>query len=464
MTEFDLIIIGSGSGNSIPNEAMADWRIAIVEEGRFGGTCLNAGCIPSKMLIYPADVLTEASDGERLGIHTRSEGVDWPAIRDRIFGRIDPISAGGRDWRAGQPNVTAYFERATMVAPNTFEVGSERITAPRIVLAAGARPQIPSVPGLDQVPFHTSDTIMRLPELPAHLVIFGSGFVANEMAHVFRSYGSKVTLAARGQRLLRGHDSEVAEAFLRANRHRFDIRLGVEAAQVTPIDSIAGSGRGSGAPRFTVEFTDGTGVQGDCLLVATGRIPNGDRLGVEAGGVELDEDGYVRCDAQLRTTAEGVWALGDIRNRKQLKHLANRDAGVIRHNLVFPEDPIQIDERAVPYAVFANPQFASVGATEDELRESGRPYVVGRRDYAGTAYGWAMEDQVGFAKVLIDPETRQVLGAHILGYQASILIQTLTQGMQFGLTADQMARDTIYPHPALSEVVENALLEGLSQL
>lgn len=454
MDNFDLIIIGSGSGNSIPNDEMADWKIALVEEGTFGGTCLNAGCIPSKMLIYPADTITSAEGAHKLGVDLTLDSVDWPAIRDRTFGRIDPIAAGGKRWRSEQPNVTAFFGTAKMVGARAFEIDGTRITGDRVVLAAGARPQIPSIEGLDGVPFHTSETIMRVDSLPRHLIILGTGFIANEMAHVFRSYGSKVTMVGRRPGILNNHDAQVGAAFLDANRDRIDFRLGAAPVRITQMDDIPGE--------FALELDDGSTLTGDCLLVATGRIPNGDRLGVEAGGVDLDAEGYVRCDGQLRTTAEAVWALGDIRNPKQLKHLANRDARVIQHNLLHPSEPIEVDERAVPYAVFAHPQFASVGATEDELIEAKARYVVGRRDYAGTAYGWAMEDQVGFAKVLIDPDTGLLLGAHILGYQASILIQSLTQGMQFGLTAAQMAKETIYPHPALSEVVENALLEAIA--
>lgn len=456
MLDFDLIIIGSGSGNSIPNESMDGWNIAIVEGGTFGGTCLNVGCIPSKMLIYPADVIGRAAAAQKLGVAFDPPVVDWPSIRDRTFGRIDTISESGKNWRANLPNVTAFFGYARMTGDCTFDIDGQTIRGERVVLAAGARPHLPDIDGLAECGFHTSDSIMRIDTLPQHLVVLGAGFIANEMAHVFASYGSKVTVIARGTTILRGHDDDVSQRFLEANRHRIDFRLGC-----APVSARPGNTDGSGC---VITLESGDEVAGDALLVATGRIPNSDLLEVACGGVEVDADGYVIVDKHLRTSAPGVWALGDLRNPHQLKHLANRDARVVQHNLLHPDSLISIDERAVPHAVFAQPQIAACGATEQELVAAGTPFVVGRRDFGGTAAGWSMEDEVGFAKVLVDPVARTLLGAHIIGYQAAILIQPLVQGMQCGLTIDQMARDTIYPHPALSEVIENAMLEAIGAL
>ena len=399
MLDFDLIIIGSGSGNSIPNESMDGWNIAIVEGGTFGGTCLNVGCIPSKMLIYPADVIGRAAAAQKLGVAFDPPVVDWPSIRDRTFEAAD-ARGGAVDARCGEALVGR---------------------GERVVLAAGARPHLPDIDGLAECGFHTSDSIMRIDTLPQHLVVLGAGFIANEMAHVFASYGSKVTVIARVMNLLRGHDDDVSQRFLEANRHRIDFRLGC-----APVSARPGNTDGSGC---VITLESGDEVAGDALLVATGRIPNSDLLEVACGGVEVDADGYVIVDKHLRTSAPGVWALGDLRNPHQLKHLANRDARVVQHNLLHPDSLISIDERAVPHAVFAQPQIAACGATEQELVAAGTPFVVGRRDFGGTAAGWSMEDEVGFAKVLVDPVARTLLGAHIIGYQAAILIQPLVQGI-----------------------------------
>jgi mycothione reductase len=197
----------------------------------------------------------------------------------------------------------------------------------------------------------------------------------------------------------------------------------------------------------------------DQVLVATGRTPNGAELDVGMTGVALDADGLVITDDRLATEVEGIWALGDIRSAFQLKHVANHETRVVQHNLLHPDSPIHVDERFVPHAVFGHPQIASVGQTEQELRGAGCDYLVGLRDHGDTAYGWAMEDSTGFVKVLVDPLTRELLGAHILGHQAAILLQQLVQGMRSGLTVDVMGRHQMYPHPTLAEVVENALLD-----
>lgn len=454
----DLLIIGSGSGNSVITDDMAGWKIVLIERSRFGGTCLNAGCIPSKMLVYPADVITLAAEARRLGVDLSLDAVRFGEIRDRIFGRIDPIAEGGRTWRAGLPNVTLIQDDARMVGPRTFAAGGRTFSADRVVLAAGASPVTPSIDGLDRVRFHTTETIMRIDSLPRRLAILGSGFIAAEMGHVFSAFGSQVTVIGRSHVLLRAaEDGEIAQRFTDAFADRVHLRV---EPQIDRIEEVTAD---NGETEIVIHTPKGT-IVADALLVATGRRPNGAQLGVDRFGVELDADGYVRCDDALRTTAEGVWALGDIRNPLQLKHLANQDAAVLRHNLVHPDQPMSIHQTVVPHGVFSHPQIGSVGATEEHLKANGVDYVVGRRGYDGVAFGWAMEDTVGFAKVLVDPATELILGAHVLGLQAASLIQPLVQAMQFGTTARQLATEMIWPHPALTEVIENALLDALEAI
>lgn len=450
---FDLAVIGTGSGNTIVDRAFADWDVAILEKGTFGGTCLNVGCIPTKMFVYPADLAHTAAHGDRLGLDTRLDGVRWPDLRDRIFGRIDPISESGRDWRAdGRPNVRLFEGHARFVDVRTLDTGTgETITADHVVIAAGSRPVPPDVPGLDEVPYVTSDTVMRIDELPARLLVLGGGFIAAELAHVFSSFGTHVTVVNRSARLLRGEDAEVSVKFTEIAQLRWDVRLDTEVAKVEEYD---------GGVRATLD--DGSTVDADLLLVATGRRSNSDLLDLDRTGVAVDADGLVVVDRHQRTNVEGVWALGDVSNRFQLKHVSNWEARVVRHNLLHPDDLVEADHAHVPSAVFSNPQVASIGLTEEEARTSGRAFVVGRRDYGDTAYGWAMEDTTGFAKVLVDPVTGLLLGAHVMGAQASNLIQPLVQAMTFGQTAQQVAREQYWIHPALMEVVENALLDALT--
>ena len=447
MPHHDLLIIGAGSGNSVIGPEHDDWDIAIAEPWLFGGTCMNRGCIPSKMLVHAADLAMAARHAPALGVHTTFERADWPAIRDRIFGRIDPIAVAGLEYRHSLDNVTVYGAEARFTGDRSFEIGAHPVTADRVVLAAGARSVVPDLPGLADTPFHTSDSIMRIDDLPDHLVILGGGFIALEMAHVFHGLGSRVTILYRGDLLLRRADEDIRRRITDVYADRLDLRLQTKVERV----------QHDGAFRF--ELSDGSTLEADALLVATGRQPNSDRLDVAAGGVDVDHGGYVTTDEFLHTSAEGVWALGDITNPAQLKHTANAEARVVAHNLVAPDDPLPIDRSLTPAAVFCHPQIGSVGPTEAELLADGRPFLRSVRNYADTAYGWAMEDTTGFVKLLADPETRLLLGAHLIGPQAPTLVQQLIQGMAHGLTVDQMALGQLYIHPAMPEVLEQALLE-----
>jgi mycothione reductase len=450
--QYDLIIIGSGSGNSIP-DFMTDHKIAIVERDVFGGTCLNRGCIPSKMLVLPADVAVSASGSAHLDIDTQFNGVDWPALRDRVFARIDPIAAGGREYRAtGSPNVTLIEGTARFVGRATFDVEGRTISAPNILIAAGSRPSVPPIAGLMETGFHTSDSIMRVPHLPARLGIIGGGFIAAEMGHVFSAFGSMVTMFTRSGTLLRGFDHEISTRFTELFAERVDLRLSHVPTKVERVaDGIAIT-------------ASGTTTVVDELLVATGREPNSDLLDVEMAGLECHHHGTIKVDDTMATGVPGIWAIGDIANSYQLKHVANAEANVAFWNIAHPDDIRHQSYKAVPSAVFSNPQVATVGVTEQDAIAQNVPFVVGRRDYGGTAYGWALADETSFAKVLVNSETGLVIGAHILGPQASILIQPLIQGMEFDRPAAALARDVFYIHPALSEVVENALIDAVDQL
>ena len=460
MRHFDLCIIGSGSGNTIVDERFDDLSVALVDKGTFGGTCLNVGCIPTKMYVYPADLAATPGSARPLGVDLTLSGVHWPSIRDRIFGRIDAISVGGRDWRAGRPNVTLYERAARFVGDRLLEVAgdhtspAETFTADRFVIAAGSRPWLPPIEGLDAVPFHTSDTVMRLPDLPERMTIVGAGYVACEFAHIFAALGTRVTLLARSATLLRHEDDDISARLTEQLSAEVDVRLGVQ------VERVAGDVAGA-AVRVHVRDGDGRAstVDADVLLLATGRVSNADTLDLDATGVEVDEEGRVVVDAQQRTTASGIFALGDVSTLHQLKHVANHEARVVQHNLLHPEAMIAADHRFVPHAVFTQPQVAAVGLTEREAQEQGVPYAVGRYDYGGTAYGWAMEDTSHFVKVLADPATGLLIGAHLIGPQASSMIQPLIQAMHFGTPAHEVARGQYWIHPAMIEVVENALVQ-----
>jgi mycothione reductase len=451
----DLCIIGSGSGNSIPDERFEDWSIALLDDGpHFGGTCLNVGCIPTKMYVHPADLARTPEHAGPLGVDLTVDGVRWAAIRDRIFGRIDAISAAGERYRAESANIELFRQRGKFVADKTLRLddGTELI-ADRYVLAAGSRVRIPAVAGLERTPYETSDTVMRLAELPRTMIIVGAGYVAAEFAHVFSAYGTAVTVVGRRDRLLRHEDADISELFTRLLGDQVDLRLRHQLLSVRPSDDDHG---------VVVEVAGSDGpatLSADVLLLATGRVPNGDRLDLGRAGVRLDDDGYVITDDFQRTTADQIFALGDVSSHHQLKHVANHEARVVQHNLLHPDAMVRADHRFIPHAVFTSPQVASVGVTQDEADERGLDYVVGVTPYADIAYGWAMgETGDHLVKVLADPHTGLLLGAHLIGPEASSLIQPLIQAMSFGLRADELARGQYWIHPAMAEVVENAVL------
>ncbi|OBA81704.1 mycothione reductase [Mycobacterium sp. 1164966.3] len=456
METYDIAIIGTGSGNSVLDERYARKRVAICEQGTFGGTCLNVGCIPTKMFVYAAEVAKTIQGAARYGIDAHLDGVRWGDMVSRVFGRIDPIALGGEDYRRSAPNVDVY-SRHTRFGPVQADGryllrtdAGEEFTADQVVIAAGSRPVIPPAIHASGVKYQTSDTVMRIAELPEHLVIAGSGFVATEFAHIFSALGVRVTLVVRGSTLLRHYDDTLCERFTRIASNKWELR--------THRNIVGGVNHGSGV---TLELDDGCTLKADMLLVATGRLSNADLLDAEQAGVDV-ERGRVAVDQYQRTSARGVFALGDVSSPYQLKHVANHEARVVQHNLLCDWDDTEsmavTDHRFVPSAVFTDPPLATVGLTENQAIARGFDISVKIQDYGDVAYGWAMEDTTGFVKLIADRRSGCLLGAHIMGYQASSIIQPLIQAMSFGLTAAEMARGQYWIHPALPEVVENALL------
>ena len=450
MTHYDLAVIGTGSGNTIVTRKFIDWQVAIIEEGVFGGTCVNVGCIPTKMFVYPADIVRLAELAPSLGVDTSFDGARWAEIRDRIFGRIDPMAESGEAYRHQHDNIHFYRGHCEFLDDHTLTIGSgEQITADHIVIAAGGRVDVADIPGLDQVEFHTSDTVMRLPELPRRMTIVGGGYVAAEFAHIFSAFGTEVTQVQRGPRLLLEHDEDISRVFTEEAARQWEVRLDTTPTKVQQRDG-----------QTVLSLSDGTELATDVLLMATGRVSNADRLGLEHTSVEV-RDGRVVVDEHQRTTAPGVWAMGDVSSEFRLKHVANQEAKTIQHNVLHPDDLVATDHRHVPSAVFTSPQIASVGLTSQAAREQGIEHRAIVHDYAEVAYGWAMESPAGehFVKLLATPDGSHLLGAHIIGPQASLLLQPLVQALSLGTPIARMARNQYWIHPSMAEVVENALLK-----
>lgn len=460
----ELCIIGSGSGLSLIDDDIADWQIALVDNGigptgAFGGTCLNAGCIPSKMLALPARYALAPAEAERVDVRLEFKGADFHAIQARTFGRIDAVSSGGLAHLGTRPNVQVLFGPAVFVDPHTIRVGHRQVSADRIVIAAGSRPRMLQAPGFDDPylqPFvHTSASILRIEDLPKRLVIIGGGVEAVEFGHIFAGLGSHVTIIARSEPLLRAKDESIGTRVTELIAGRVLLRMNQQVTGLEP-------GEAGGV---VVSTEDVTGIEysyeTDAVLVCVGRIPNGDQLRLERAGLRLDDAGLVATDEHLRTPVPHIWALGDVCSPWMLKHLANAQARVVKHNLLAERDGRPLlarDERFVPQAIFCEPEVATVGKTEAQLVEAGIGYVSYVQEYADVAYGWASNDQDHFVKLLADTTGEQLLGAHIVGPQAASLIQPLVSAMSFNQSIEQAARGQYWIHPALSEVVENALL------
>ncbi|WP_298252947.1 mycothione reductase [uncultured Arthrobacter sp.] len=462
MTHYDLAIIGSGSGNTLISPEWDDSKVVLVDGGVFGGTCLNVGCIPTKMYVYPAELAAAPERAARLGVDLSFEGVRWEDIRDRIFSRIDAISAGGRTYRADElENVTLIEEHVHLAGEKSFRTASgELVSADQLVIATGSHAVLPDVPGITLPQVHTSDTIMRIPGQPGRLLILGGGYIAAEFAHIFGSFGTAVTLAVRSSSMLRHLDETVSAVFTEHAAQQWDVRLRTTVTELSANDD--------GSVRVRLDGPEGPSeLEVDLVLAATGRRPNTDGLSVSAAGFDLHDDGRLAVDAYQRVLrdglpVEGVWSLGDVSSDYQLKHVANHEARTVAHNLLHPDDLRASDHRFVPAAVFSHPQVASVGLTEDQAlavaERTATPIVTAVQQFGSTAYGWAMEDAEGFVKLIAEKSTGRILGAHILGHEASMLIQPILQAMSFDLDAFSMARGQYWIHPALTEVVENALL------
>jgi mycothione reductase len=455
--EFDLLVVGAGSGNSLIGPEFDDWSIALIDDGEyFGGTCLNAGCIPTKMFVHVADVAADAADGDRFGLHVPPGRVDWPAMRERIFGRTDEISAAGERYRAEDcPNVTLVRESVTFEDAHTVVTsGGRHLHGRVVVIAAGSRPRTLAAPHEEDPAIYDSDSVMRMDRLPDSMIIAGGGAVAAEFAHIFSSLGVKVTVINRSARLLRMLDDEVSDAFTEIASRRWEVHSG------STIVSVVRDG-----DDLCATTEDGARHWAQTVFTAQGRITNADRL---HASVAFDvEDGRIEVDDAQRVLHDGVplpdvYALGDICSAHQLKHVANHQARLVRYNITHPDAPHRGDPGPIPAAIFSHPQIAHFGLTQAHAVERFGPdaVVTVRQDYGGTAYGWALEDTTGFCKLVVSAPGGALLGAHLIGPEASMLLQPLIQAAAMGRSVRGLARGQYWPHPSAVEVVENALLRA----
>ena len=459
MNEVDFLVIGSGSGLDVANAAANRGQsVAVVEKGPLGGTCLNRGCIPSKMLLYHADVFETIENADAFHIDAEITDVDFAEmvreVNEDVSGDADSIRKGLRS--SSQHDL--YEGEGRFVDERTVEIVSgedegARIRAETVLIAAGTRPAIPDIDGIDDVDYLTSTEALQLETPPDHLVIVGGGYIAAELGHFFGTFGCDVTIIGRRPNLLPEADEEIAEAFTDRYAERFTVHTGYAATAVSEANGTitVEANPYEYGPDGGVNDEESVTVTGDELLVAAGRRPNTDLLNPDAAGVETDDRGFIETDEYLRTTADGVWALGDIVGEYLLKHSANHEAQAVVRNL-FGDELQPVDYTAMPFAVFASPEVAGVGAREEELRDADREYATRTYRYDETARGSAMKAD-GFLKAIIDLKG-QILGCHIMGPEASDLIQEVVVAMKAGSGTVQDIRESVHIHPALSEVVQ----------
>jgi len=453
--KFDLIVIGGGSGlNVASTAARKGLEVAVIEPGPLGGTCLNRGCIPSKMLIESAEVAETIRRSSTFGIGSEIKGVDFPAIMKRTMEVVDDEAAGIEEAINANPKYTLYKYFARFLGPKKLLVGKEEIEGDKIVIAAGTSPFVPPIPGLDKTAYHTSDTIFRLKEQPKRMVFIGGGYISCEMAHFFGGLGSEVTVMDRGELLVSNEDGEVARKFTEVFGRKYNL---VMKANISGVSGPEPGREGEVSVDYAAgESKEPQTVKGDLLFVATGRSPATDSLQCKEAGYELTERGFIVVNEYMETGVEGVWALGDIVGKAPFKHGANYEAKIVAHNLFASgKDRMKADYAVMPHAIYSSPQVGGVGLTEEQAREKKLEYTVGRYPYIRTGMGKALEDRDGFVKVIADPKTRKILGTHILGTDASVLIHEVIVALSAGGDADAI-RNSIHIHPALSEVVQRA--------
>lgn len=449
---FDAIILGTGQAGPHLAQRLTDagMNIAVVERKLFGGTCVNTGCIPTKAMVasaYAAHLARRAAD---FGVFAGDVRVDMRRVKarkDEISGRS---RSGLETWLKEMKNCTVFEGHARFESPREVSIGSEHLTAEKIFINVGGRALVPQMDGLDQVKFLTNSSMMDLDVLPEHLIIVGGSYIGLEFGQMFRRFGSQVTIIEKGARLISREDEDVSQAIREIlEGEGIDIRLNANC--------IGFSARGSEIAAH-VDCTSGAPeVSGTHLLLAVGRRPNTDELGLEKAGIAPDKHGYIEVDDQLRTKVEGIWALGDCNGKGAFTHTSFNDGEIVAANLL-DNDPRRVSDRIPAYALYIDPPLGRAGMTEAEVRQTGKPALVGKRPM--TKVGRAVEkgETQGFMKIVVDQKTNQILGASILGTGGDEVIHSILDVM-YAKAPYTVIRRAMHIHPTVSELVPTMLGE-----
>ena len=449
--KYDLIVIGSGAGLEVAHAAaQSGLKVAIVEKSKMGGTCLNRGCIPSKLLIHSADIVETIKTAHLFGIHVEKYSIDFQKIVQRVNNLIDSDSSDIRNSFDNSENPKLFTSECKFVSEKTLLIliGQEKIYSNKILISAGTRPFIPQIKGLETTNYLTSDQALRLDRQPKILTIIGGGFIAAELGHYFGSLGTVINIIQKRKSLIPNEDEEISKKFTEIFSTKYNVHLECTAELVTKKGNKFVILAKSSDSNKTLE------IESDQLLIATGRVPNSDTLDLTRTGVGVDENGFIKVDKTLATNVEGIFALGDIIGRYQFRHSANLEAQYAFYNIFNQKKKIQVDYSAMPHAIFSSPQVAGVGYTEQDLKKTSKKgYDKSIYRYIDTAMGKAIEEREGFVKFLVSKENRKILGCHIIGSQASILIHEVLVAMKSGDGSIDNISKTVHIHPALSEVI-----------
>ncbi|TFH37556.1 MAG: dihydrolipoyl dehydrogenase [Dehalococcoidia bacterium] len=446
--KYDVVIIGSGSGMFVAYEAVfRGLSTALVDKGPLGGTCPNLGCIPSKMLMFPADRVVEIDEARKLGIEAQVTHIDFPFIMERMRRSVEEAQSHLRESFSALHGLDFYEGAGAFVGEYELEVGGTRIKGDKFFIATGSRPAVPDIPGLETVNYLTTETLLELTSRPRSMAIIGGGYIGVEYAHFFAAMGTQVTLIEAAERLVPGEEPEVAALLKHALRKRMQVLTDIEIEQVV---------RGSRDVRLLVkERRSGArfAVTADTVMLATGRRSNADLLRIQQTGVETDERGFVNVNDYLETSKPGMYAVGDANGRYMFRHIANIEATVAARN-AFGGKREAMDYSAAPHAVYSYPQIAAVGFTTEEARK-GHDILVGRARYMDTATGEAMMETDGFAKAIVEKDTHKILGFHVIGPHAPSIVQEVINAMASGGHITEIEK-ALHIHPALPELVQAA--------
>ncbi len=440
----DLLIIGTGSGLKAAPDNL---KIAVVEKGEAGGTCLTRGCIPSKMVIHSADIAEIINNSQKFGIKSKMNGVDFKSITTRATNKVLSSSNNIEKELKNSENISYFKGTAAFIGERTVKVNNDIIKAKKVIIATGARPSIPEIDGLNKVDYWTSTEALRATKQPKSMIVLGGGYIATELAHFYGALGTNITIVQRSDLLLSREDKEVAEKFTKIFSKKYDVLTN------TTIEKVWQKGK-----TIFVEVKENNKkkiLKAETLLVALGVTPNTDILNLEETGVKTNKKGFIEVNDYLETSSKNIWALGDVIGTFMLKHSANYEAEIVEQNAIYNKK-VKRDYTGMPYAIFSSPQIAGVGATEEELQDKKIKYVKGEHSYIKTGMGLALQDEEGFVKILVDPKTKKILGCRIMGEQAPTLIHEVLVVMRNNLTVDAI-ENTIHIHPALSEVVQRAV-------